>query len=76
MQMKHVSSVNRMDIKLVLTTAYNPEGNGKSECGHSLIIKALVKACKGKISDWPKLLPYVLWLDRTNHIQFTGDMMA
>ena len=35
-------------VRLKLTTAYNPEANGKSERGHPPIINALVKACKGK----------------------------
>ena len=38
-----------MGIKLALTSTYNPKGNGKSEHGHPPIIKALAKACKGKI---------------------------
>ena len=41
----------RYGVQLRLTTAYNPEANGKSERGHPPIIHALVKACKGK----PKL---------------------
>ena len=35
----------QIGIKLALTTAYNPEGNGKSERGHPPIVKALAKAC-------------------------------
>jgi hypothetical protein len=37
-------------IKLKLTTAYNLEGNGKSEKGHQPTVSALVKACKGRMS--------------------------
>lgn len=66
----------RMGIKLALTTAYNPEGNGKSERGHAPIVKALVKACNGKVSDWPRLLPFALWADRTTHSTVTGYMPA
>lgn len=66
----------RMGIKLGLTTAYNPEGNGKSERGHPPIVKALAKACKGKIREWPRLLPYALWADRTTHSTVTGYMPA
>ena len=32
----------RLRVKLSLTTAYNPEANGKIEQGHWLIVKALV----------------------------------
>jgi hypothetical protein len=36
----------RMGVKLSLTTAYNPEANGKVERGHGPIVKALVKPCQ------------------------------
>ena len=42
---------SRLGIKLSLTTAYNPEGNGKSERGHPPIIKALAKACEGRVGE-------------------------
>ena len=47
-------------IKLSLTTSYNPEANRKVERGHSSIVRALVKACGGKPSDWPRLLFFAL----------------
>ena len=37
-------------VKLSLTMAYNSEGNGKSERGHSPIVKALAKSCRGRIA--------------------------
>jgi hypothetical protein len=40
-------------VRLTLTTAYNPEANRKIERGHSLIVKALTKACDRKVKDWP-----------------------
>jgi len=64
----------RYGVKLKLTTAYNPEANGKSERGHPPIINALVKACKGKPKQWPRLLPFALWADRTTHSTVTGYM--
>ena len=67
---------SRMGIKLSLTTAYNPEENGKVERGHGPIVKALVKACHGKIGDWPRLLPFALCADRTTHSTVTGYMPA
>ena len=39
---------DRLGVKLSLTTAYNPEANGKVERGHGLIVKAIVRACKGR----------------------------
>jgi hypothetical protein len=43
-----INFFERHGVKLRLTTAYNPEANGKSERGHPPIINTLVKACKGK----------------------------
>ena len=63
---------SRMGIKLSLTTAYNPEANGKVERAHGPIVKALVKACHGKIGHWSRLLPFALWADRTTHNMVTG----
>ena len=65
---------DRLGVKLSLTTAYNPEANGKIERGHGPIVKALVRACEGRIGDWPRLLPYALWADRTTHSSVTGYM--
>ena len=55
-----------------MTTAYNPEANGKIERGHSPIMKALAKACDGRVKDWPQMFPYALWVDRTMHSSVTG----
>ncbi|KAL3700954.1 hypothetical protein R1sor_018976 [Riccia sorocarpa] len=63
-------------VKLALTMAYNPEGNAKSERGHPPIMKALVKACNGRVKQWPRLLPFALWADRTTHSSVTGYMPA
>ena len=66
----------RLGVKLSLTTAYNPEANGKIERGHGPIVKALVRACNGRVGNWPRLLPYALWADRTTHSSVTGYMPA
>ena len=42
---------NRLGVKLSLTTAYNPEANGKVEWGHSPIVKAIVRACEGRVGN-------------------------
>ena len=65
---------DRLGVKLSLTTAYNPEANGKIERGHRPIVKAIVHACEGRVGDWPRLLPYALWVDRTTHSSVTGYM--
>lgn len=65
---------DRYGVQLRLTTAYNPEANGKIERGHPPIVQALVKACKGNFKQWPRLLPFALWADRTTHSTVTGYM--
>ena len=65
---------DRLGVKLSFTTAYNPEANGKVERRHDLIVKALVRACGGQVGNWPRLLPYALWADRTTHSSVTGFM--
>jgi hypothetical protein len=67
---------DRLGVKLSLTTAYNPEANGKVERGHGPIVKALVRACEGQVGNWPRLLPYALWADRTTHSSVIGFMPA
>ena len=62
----------KFNIKLNLTTAYNPEANGKSERGHPPIVNALVKACSGKTHWWPDLLPLALMADRLTCSSVTG----
>ncbi|KAL3681576.1 hypothetical protein R1sor_024532 [Riccia sorocarpa] len=64
----------RYGVKLKLTSAYNPEGIGKSERGHPPIVHALVKACDGRRGGWPRLLPLALWADRMTHCSTTGYM--
>jgi hypothetical protein len=71
---KSRSFFRKHGVRLTLTTAYNPEANGKIERGHSPIMKALIKSCDGIFEDWPKLLPYALWADRTTHSSITGFM--
>mgnify|MGYP000217462455 CR=1 FL=1 len=67
---------DRLGVKLSLTTAYNPEANEKVERGHGPIVKVLVWACGGQVGNWPRLLPYALWADRTTHSSVTGFMPA
>ena len=63
---------SRIGVKLSLTTTYNLETNGTLEQGHKPIVKALVKSCGGKLSKWPRLLPYALWVDTTTHNTVIG----
>ena len=67
---------DRLGVKLSLTTAYNPEANGKIERGHHPIVKAIVRLCESRVGNWTRLLPYALWADRTTHSSVTGYMLA
>jgi hypothetical protein len=64
----------RYGVKLRLSTAYNPESNGKVERGHRPIVSALSKSCVTRKNMWPQLLPIALWADRTTHSSVTGYM--
>ena len=59
---------------MTLPTSYNSEANGKIEQGHSPIVKAIAKACHGKVKNWSQMLPYAIWADRTMHSSVTGYM--
>ena len=71
---KALDVFERLGVKLSLTTAYNPEANGKIEQGHGPIVKAIVWVCNGRVRYWPRLLPYALWADKTTHSSVTGYM--
>ncbi len=62
----------RYGIKLNLTTAYNPEANGKIERGHPTFMGALVKASEFTATSWVDLMPLALWADRTTAHRTTG----
>ena len=42
------------------------------EWGHFIISEALVKACKGQITEWPKKLPEVMFADQITVSWVTG----
>ena len=42
---------------------YNSQANGVVEQGHFAIREAIVKACQGKIQDWPSKLKAALFAD-------------
>ena len=65
---------SRLGIKLRLTTAWNPESNGKIERGHQPIVQAPVKATTGRKGSWPMILPFALRADRMTHSSVTGQM--
>lgn len=64
--------LKEIDTKFYLTITYNPKDNGKNEFGHSLIMKALIKACRDNMSDWPRILRFALWTDQKTHSMVTS----
>ena len=66
----------RLGVKLSLAISYNLEENGNIERRHGPIVKAIVRACDGRVGNWPRLLPYALWANRTSHSSLTGFMPA
>ena len=67
---------NQLGVKLSLTTVYNPRANGKIERGHGPTVKVIVRACEGRVGNWPRLLPYALWADLTTHSSVIGYMLV
>ena len=62
----------RLGVQLSLTTSYKPEANGKIEREHMLVSKAIVRAYEGWVRDYPRLLPYAFWANKTTHSLVTG----
>ena len=63
-------------MKLRTSLPNSDDANGKIERGHSPIVKALAKACDGRVKDRPQMLLYALWADRTTHSSVTSYMPA
>ena len=42
---------DRLGVKISLTTTYNPEASRKVGRGHGPIVKAIVRACNGKVGN-------------------------
>ena len=71
-----VGKVVELEVVASLTTTKNPEANEKVGRGHGPIVKAIVRACNGRVGIWPRILPYALWADRTTHSSVIGYMPA
>ena len=65
---------DQQGLKLPLTTAYNLEANGKVKHEHGPIVKAIMRACDGQVGNWPRLLPYALWIHASRtHVRTEAD---
>ena len=64
--------MEKYGIPQIRISAYNSQANGVVERGHYTIREALVKACEGDLSRWPKLLPHAIFADRITVRKATG----
>jgi transposase InsO family protein len=64
--------LRKYDIPQIRISPYNSQANGVVEQGHFAIREALVKACKGRIQDWPLKLRAVLFADNITVRRSTG----
>jgi transposase InsO family protein len=64
--------VRRHNIPHIRIMPYNSKANGVVERGHFTIREALVKACKGNIGKWPKLVNEAFFADRVTTRKATG----
>ena len=64
--------LKRMSIPQIRITPYNHHANGVVERGHFIIREALIKTCKGKLTNWPLKVPEILFADRITINRVTG----
>jgi transposase InsO family protein len=64
--------MKRLGIPQVTISPYNKHANGVVERGHFTLREAIVKACDGVITRWPKKLAAALFADRVTISSVTG----
>lgn len=64
--------MDRYGIPQVTISPYNSKANGVVERGHFIIREAIVKACNGKISQWPDKVQIAFFSDRITVSRSTG----
>lgn len=64
--------LKRMKIPQIRISPYNSKANGVVERGHFTIREAIVKACKGKLQNWPDMVPIAFFADRIATSEATG----
>lgn len=62
----------RYGIPQIKISAYNSKANGVVERGHFIIRESIVKACEGKISQWPEKVPGAFFADKITTSRSTG----
>lgn len=64
--------MRRLKVPHVRISPYNSKANGVVERGHFIIREAIVKACEGKIDQWPSKVPLAFFADRISTSKATG----
>ena len=64
--------MTKMGVPQVRISPYNKHANGVVERGHFTMREALVKACRGKLNQWPDLLYETVFADRITVSKVTG----
>jgi transposase InsO family protein len=64
--------MKRLGIPQVTISPYNKHANGVVEHGHFTLREAIVKACDGKINQWPSKIAAALLADRVTISSVTG----
>jgi hypothetical protein len=64
--------MKRLRIPQITISSYNKHANGVVERGHFTLREAIVKACNGKISRWPRMLAAAVFADRVTVSSVTG----
>ena len=64
--------LKRLNIPQIKITPYNHHANGVVERGHFILYEAIIKSCKGRISEWPKKVPEIVFADRVTISRVTG----
>jgi hypothetical protein len=64
--------LKKYGIPHIFTSPYNSRANGVVERGHFVIREAIMKACAGKIYDWPRYVPHAFFADKIMPRKATG----
>ena len=64
--------LRRYGIPQIKISPYNSQANGVVERGHYNIREAIVKLCKGDLSQWPLMVPAAVYADRITVRRATG----
>lgn len=62
-----------MDIKLVNSTSYYPQGTGLVESSNKSLIRIIKKLLEDNKKKWDSKLKYALWTDRVTIKRSTGN---